>query len=143
VAEESGAHHAALFCDTNVLVRILSGDPREQAEAAARALGAPAQRIVVTDLVVAELAYILVGQAGMSPPDAATEIRRILEIESVVVASEDILSDTLDVWAETGVDFQDAYLAALSRQTLATAVLSFHRDFDRIEGVDRVDPATY
>ena len=79
----------------------------------------------------------------MAPVEAAGQIRRILELESVEVASESILLDTLDIWASTGVDFPDAYLAALTRQTRDTAVLSFDRDFDGIEGVERVDPATY
>ena len=143
MAKASRANRAALFCDTNVLVRLLSGEPPDQAEASERALRDPDTPIVLTDLIVAELAYVLIARAKMTPAAAAAEIRRILELGSVEVASEALLVDALDIWAATGVDFADAYLAAITRQTRGTAVLSFDRDFDRIDGVDRVDPATY
>ena len=131
MAQESRAHRAALFCDTNVLVRLLSGEPVDQAEAAERALGSPAPRIVLTDLIVAELAYVLISKGRMAPVEAAGQIRRILELESVEVASESILLDTLDIWASTGVDFPDAYLAAAANRR-GDSVATFDADFRKL-----------
>lgn len=132
----------ALFCDTNVLVRILTGDPPHQARAAARALeAAPSRyRIIVTDVVIAELAYVLTSVSELRPRIAAERIREVLDLPGVEVADDEVIRDALYVWSGGKLDFADAYLAALARGTRGTGVLSFDRDHDRIDGVVRVDP---
>jgi predicted nucleic acid-binding protein len=133
-----------LFCDTNVLVRLLTGDPPAQAERAAEALEAAAEgrfTLVVPDLVLAELAYVLTS-AGVERERAAEHLARILDLPGVEVLDELVLRDTLDVWAGGRLDFADAYLAALARRVSDSGVLSFDRDLDRIPGVTRVDPST-
>jgi len=132
-----------LFCDTNVLVRLLTGDPPEQAQAAAEALETAAEgrfTLVVTDLVLAELAYVLTS-AGMAVRTAAEHVTRILDLPGVHVVDEVALRDAVDLWALGRLDFADAYLAALARRVSGGGVLSFDRDLDRVPGVARVDPA--
>ena len=132
-----------LFCDTDVLVRLLTGDPPRQAQAAAEALEAAADSrftLVVPDLVLAELAYVLTS-AGMPAPKAAEHLMRILDLPGVEVMDEVALRDAVGLWAQGRLDFADAYLAALARRVSESGVLSFDRDFDRLPGVTRVDPA--
>ncbi|MGH9196049.1 MAG: PIN domain-containing protein, partial [Acidimicrobiia bacterium] len=63
----------ALFCDTNVLIRFLADDPLGHAEAVQRALEAAGNgrfAVVVTDVVLAEIAYVLTGAYRRSRKDA-------------------------------------------------------------------------
>ena len=138
-----GAPVGWVFCDTNVLIRILTGDPPDQAESAARALDAAAAggfTVIVPDLVVAEVAYVL-ASSGIPADEAAGLIERLLALKGVEVADERLLRDALTLWSGGRLDFADAYLAALGRRIRDAGVLSFDRDLDGIEGVVRVDPA--
>lgn len=143
-ASGRGKPERTLFCDTNVLIRLLTGDPAGRAESAAEALEAAAEgrfTLVVTDLVMAEVAYVLTS-IGIPTRGAADLLIRILDLPAVEVTDEVMLRDSVDLWAEGRLDFADAYLAALSRRVSGSGVLSFDRDFDRVPGVIRVDPAT-
>lgn len=133
----------ALFCDTNVLIRLLADDPPGHAEAAQRVLevaGDGRFAVVVTDVVLAEIAYVLTGAYGRSRKEAASLMRGILELPGVEVADPSLTRETLDLWSSAKMDFADAYLAALGRTTRGTGVLSFDRGLDKIEGLRRVDP---
>lgn len=145
MAGKSGAP-GALFCDTNVLVRLFTNDPPRQALAVERAFDNAREAevaIVVTDVVMAELAYVLTGPYGLSPAEAGERILAILDLPGIEVADESVLRDTVAIWTSRSLDFTDAYLAALARSTKETGILSFDRDFDRTEGVLRVDPVRF
>jgi len=143
VASTRGGDSEAVFCDTNVLVRLLTDDPPSAAEAADRFLTRFAGRVVLTDVIVAELVYVLSKVIGLTREETADRVVRVFSIPSVDVSDATLLADALRVWVSGRLDFADAYLAALDRCTDGTAVLSFDRDFDRIDGVERVDPARY
>ncbi|MGH2692087.1 MAG: PIN domain-containing protein [Actinomycetota bacterium] len=133
----------ALFCDTNVLIRLLADDPPGHAKAVQSALevaGNGRFAVIVTDVVLAEISYVLTGAYGRSRGDAAGLMRGILELPGVEVADPSLARETLDLWTSGTMDFADAYLAALGRTTKGTGILSFDRDLDKIEGVQRVDP---
>ncbi len=135
----------ALFCDANLFVRILTGDPPARARHAADALQQAAVRgfsVIVTDVVVAELAYVLTSVYGLSVSEAASRISTIIGLPAIRVVDEQVLAETLGIWGHGTLDFADAYLAALGRGTRDAAVLSFDRDYDRIPGLSRIDPAT-
>lgn len=142
VASTGGAPRA-LFCDTNVLVRLLTDDPPAQARAAARVLDMAADgrfSVLLTDVVVAELAYVLTEVYRLPKLEAGERLTRIFDLPGVAMADEAVLRAAVDVWVWGRLDFADAYLAALAGQTKDAGVLTFDRDFDRIPGVVRVDP---
>lgn len=133
----------ALFCDTNVLIRLLADDPPGHAAAVQRALEAAGDgrfAVLVTDVVMAEIAYVLTGAYGRPRGEAAILMMGILELPGVEVPDPSLTRETLDLWSEAKLDFADAYLTALGRTTKGTGVLSFDRGLDRIEGLRRVDP---
>jgi predicted nucleic acid-binding protein len=135
-----------VLCDTNVLIRFLTADHPQQSPQARRAVEAAAAgrvTIVITDVVVAELVFVLTSVYGLTERDIADRLTELLSLPGVESSDAAMLADALTVWAEGGLDFVDAYLVAIDRATRDVDVLSFDRDFDRIEGVDRVDPATY
>ncbi len=138
------ASRRTVFCDTNVLIRLLTDDPPAQASVAEAALEAAAEEqfvLVVPDVVAAEVAYVLTTTYGLPVGRAAELLTGVLEFPGVQVADVSLLRDAIGLWSDTGLDFADAYLAALARRVSDSGVLSFDRDLDRIEGVTRIDPA--
>jgi predicted nucleic acid-binding protein len=99
--------------------------------------------MVVTDVVVAEAAFVLTTVYGLLEQDVADKLTELLGLPGIECSDVATLGDALALWGRGGLDFVDAYLAAIHRATEGIAVLSFDQDFDRIEGVERVDPATY
>jgi predicted nucleic acid-binding protein len=142
VAVKGGGDHAALFCDANVLVRLLTYDVPGQARSASRSLDAGA-RIVLTDVVIAEVCYVLTRGYGFSRAEVSDRLAEVMNLKSIEVADADLAIETLRIWTDARVDFADAYLAALARSVDRAGVLSFDKGLDRIEGVERVDPARY
>lgn len=141
-----GAREASgrtVFCDTNVLVRLLTDDPPAQASAVEAALEAAAAGefvLLVPDVVVAELAYVLTLGYGFDVDHAAYLAAGVLELPGVAVADEPLLRDAIGLWGEGNADFADAYLAALARRVVNSGVLSFDRDLDAFPEVIRIDP---
>jgi len=139
-----GPTGGALFCDTNVLVRLLTGEPASQADAAQAALDAAGEGpapLILNDVVVAELAYVLTEVYELTNAEAAALIARLLDLPGVQVLDEQVLREALGIWESVRLDFADAYLAALARSVRDAGVLSFDRDFDRVPGVRRTEPS--
>jgi len=97
--------------------------------------------IILTDLIIAEVAYVLTSVYELSIDQAAERLGAVLDLPAVTVADEPLLRDAVGVWRQGSLDFADAYLAALARSTRRTGVLSFDRDFDQVSGFERYDPA--
>jgi predicted nucleic acid-binding protein len=95
--------------------------------------------LIVPDIVVAEVAYVLVS-SGIETPRAAELIDRLLDLPGIGVVDEVLLRDAVMLWSRGRLDFADAYLAALVRRISDSSVLSFDRDFVRVDGVTRLDP---
>jgi predicted nucleic acid-binding protein len=133
---------SALLIDTNVLIRLLTGDPPDQAERAAAVVGAAdPDTLILTDLVVAECAYVLESAYRLSRQATAEKLREAIATREVRVAYPELLDETIDIFAEHGLDFVDAYLCALDRlSSNAGPVLSFDRGLDAVAGVERAAP---
>lgn len=140
---DTGGAPGALFCDANVLIRLLTDDPPRQARSAEEALDHAAATgidVILTDVVVAELAYVLTGVYELTNEQASERLGAILDLPAIRLADESVIREAITIWSAQRLDFADAYLAALARSTRNTGVLSFDRDFDRTDGVRRVDP---
>lgn len=127
------------FVDTNVLLRYVVGDGAGQAGRAS-AFVDTADELVLTDPVVAEIEFVLRSVYRLARKKVAQTLQMILALPAIVVGDLDLLTDAIDIYEHTPVDFQDAYLAACARQHSPARVASFDRDFDRIPGVERVAP---
>jgi predicted nucleic acid-binding protein len=65
------------WLDTNVLIRRLTGDPPEQAARATRLL-ARAERLLLADLIVAEVVYVLESFYEVPRPRVVELVRAII-----------------------------------------------------------------
>jgi predicted nucleic acid-binding protein len=126
------------FVDSNVLVRHLTGDPPEQAQQATRFLRG-GEKLVVVDLVVAEVVYVLESVYQVGRARVAELVRAILGFSAVAVPDEALLLRTLEIYEEYRIHFAEAYLAACAELSGVGVVASFDRDIDRVSTIQRLE----
>lgn len=110
--------------DTNVLVRILTRDDRQQSSLAEAAL-ARAELIALTLPALCELVWVLSRGYRLPTPDIAAAIRRLLGTANVTIdrpAAEAGLAAL-----EAGGDFADGVIAYEGERLGAEIFLSFDR----------------
>ena len=133
---------ARLLLDTNVIIRFLTGDhpthsPRSRnlfARAAAGEL-----TLVLTDLALAETAWVLQSFYSLDRAEIAAALKGVVESTGIEVQDKRILLSTLRNFAQTDVNFVDAYHAAVASAE-SIAIVSFDRDFDQFPGIKRIEP---
>lgn len=123
------------YLDTNVLIRHFTGEPAAQARRA-RNLLESGEELVVTDVVVAECAYVLSSVYGLLRDQISVLMKTALGFPSITSPNADLLLRALDLYG-SGHDFADAYLVACAEKDGA-AVASCDRGIDRIGTVRRI-----
>ncbi|MFN2609860.1 MAG: PIN domain-containing protein [Actinomycetota bacterium] len=125
--------------DTNILVRHLTGDPPSQARRATGLLR-EADELILTDLILAELVYVMESFYERPRPEVATLARSLLALDSISVADHDVLLRSLDLYEAERLDFAEAYLAATAEISGIDKVASFDRRLDRVRTIERIEP---
>jgi predicted nucleic acid-binding protein len=136
-----------VFLDTNVILRFLLRD-HPTLSPAARELFAMAERdelqLFVDPVVLGECCFVLGGKAYTeefpSKQEIADRLSRVLLLNGIVSYNLLELVETLEVYAQSNVDFADAHLAVLARNR-ECAVASFDRNFQHLD-VDVIVPST-
>jgi predicted nucleic acid-binding protein len=127
------------FVDTNVLVRHLTGDPPEQAARASRFL-AQADELLLTDLVLAEVVYVLESFYEAPRAQVAELARAVIAFPAMVVLDPAVLLRAIEVYELHRLDFAESYLVAQAERSGVGAVASFDRTIDRVTTVRRLEP---
>lgn len=125
------------FVDTNVLVRHLTDDPPDQARRATSILE-KAERLILTDVVVAELVYVLESYYRYPGKQIALSIRSLLALPSIAIADHDLILRAIELYELQRLDFAEAYIAAAAELTGIAAVASFDRALDRVDAIERI-----
>lgn len=105
--------------DTNVLVRLLTGDHPVQLKACTRLFAT--EQIFIPDTVVLEAERVLRAAYELEPTDICDAFRRVFGLGNVSLANAGAVAQAIS-WHESGLDFTDALHLALSqdRQSLKT-----------------------
>ncbi|HEY2141641.1 MAG TPA: PIN domain-containing protein [Solirubrobacteraceae bacterium] len=127
------------FLDTNILVRHLTGDPPEMAIRATAAL-VTGERLLLTDLVLAECVYVLESFYEVGRARVAALMRAAIALPSVAVIDTEVLLRALEVYEVERLDFAEAYLVANAEATGVRRILSFDRTIGRVTTVSRIEP---
>ena len=127
------------FIDTNVLIRHLTGDPPEIA-ARATAYLRQERELLLTDLVAAEMVYVLESFYSTPREDVSQALRSLIAFDSIVCVDPALLLRAAEVYETDRVDFAEAYLVACAETTGVGRVASFDRSIDRVETIERIEP---
>ena len=127
--------------DTNVIIRHLTGDPADLAQAATAFLSTAADLVLVS-VIAAETVSVLESYYRASRPTIATALRALIAMDSVSVQDQPTLLRSLDLYEHQKMDFADAYLVAFGAAHGISAIASFDKGIDRAKAVQRIDPSS-
>ena len=134
------------FLDTNILLRHLTRDDEEKA-AACRSLLLRLEQgqeiVITTDHVVWETVYVLQSprQYGLTRDRIRLLLEPLLKLRGLRLPGKRLYRRVFDLYCEQGISFADAYNAAYMEARGLNEVYSYDTDFDRIEGIARLEPA--
>ncbi len=133
------------FLDTNILLRYLTGDDPAKAVASLRLLSRLEQgveTVVTTDVVIAETVFSLQSRRryGLSKARIRELVEPIIAVPGLKLPRKGLYARAFDLYCQKNINFADAYNAAYMESAGLTEVYSYDSDFDRIEGIVRVEP---
>lgn len=138
-----------ILLDANVFLRLLtmSSDPDVQrqhviAEQLFRSIESGNIEAMVSDAVLAEVAFILTGRRhyGIAVTEAAGMLAALLRLRNLQVTDRQTLLRALDLWSERPtLGFVDALTASQARR-LNVELATFDHDYDGIDGIRRWAP---
>jgi len=133
------------FIDTDVIIRLLTGDDPEK-QAAATALFEQVEQGTLTvtapDTVIADAVYVF------SSPRlyhlARSEVRELLtalvHLPHFQVQNRLAISRALELYGSSKLDFGDVLIIASMEQQHSQILYSHDADFDRFDGIIRQEP---
>jgi predicted nucleic-acid-binding protein len=94
--------------------------------------------LVVTDLALAETVWVLQSVYSLDRDSITGGLKDLIESTGIEVQNKAILLSAPRNFAQTDVDFVDAYHAAVATAE-SLGIASFDRDFDQFAGVKRIE----
>ncbi len=131
-----------VFIDTNVFLRFLTADDPAKAQRC-RALLERAERrefdLMISDLVLAELAWTLHSYYRQPREAIAATLTQILDMRSIRIPQKAAWREAVVLYSGHNVDLVDAYNAAQMDRRRVRRIFSYDTDFDEL-GLKREEP---
>ncbi len=104
--------------DTNVLLRYLLKDDEAQAERA-RSVIECGERVLITDVVLAETVWTLAGRRyRASRTDLIDLVNKLLQDANLCFEDDEVVWSALQAFRRTEADFADALIVCKARKTV-------------------------
>ncbi|CAN5130136.1 hypothetical protein BH23CHL1_BH23CHL1_11440 [soil metagenome] len=135
------------FVDTNVFLRALTRDDPVRAdatEAFIRKLADGSARATTSEIVIAEIVYILSSSRWfqMPAPQVAALLEPLFSLTGLQIQGKERIKHALDLYAAYPfLDFEDALIIVHLEQSGSDELMSYDRHFDRVPGVQRIEPS--
>ncbi len=131
------------FVDTNVFLRFLLNDDPEKADACEmlfrRAINGE-ESLFTTEMVMAELVWVLESYYELSKSDIREKLEKILNTKNLDCPNREIIINALSAYEEKNIDYIDAYNASILQMKGIDEVYSYDRHYDRINWIKRIEP---
>ena len=134
---------AAPFLDTNVFLRHLLNDhPRHSRLSTAflHRIESGEVQAHINDIVVFETVYVLEGHR-QSKQAISDLVLPLIELPGVMLAGKHRWRTVFERYVSANLPIADAYHTVVMEQLGTREIVSFDKDFDRVPGIRRVEPA--
>lgn len=122
--------------DTNVLVRLATGDDPAQTAAAQSFVESG---VWVSHLVLAETTWVLKTVYGLSPGQIAAALAMFLDHPKLAIQEPEVVGQALAQYRERPtIRFSDCLILEIARKAGHVPVGTFDRDFAKLADVQRI-----
>lgn len=133
------------FLDTNVLLRYLTRDDPQKAEACLHLLmrvERGEETVVTSDIVILEAVYVLQSRShyGLSRDRVRELLEPLIHLRGLRLPNKALYPRVFALYSDSTMSFADAYNAAFMESRGLNEVYSYDTDFDRVQGIRRVEP---
>ena len=131
------------FADANLILRYLTRDPPDMADASLKTFSAAQHGeicLILIPVTVAEVVWVLESFYGYPKDRISVTMTEFLHSDGLEVMDVDIVIQALSLYDEKNIDFADALLAASALSRGPNFICSFDRHFDRIPEITRLEP---
>jgi len=131
------------FVDTNIFLRFLVNDIPEQAdgcEAIFRKAIVGEEALYTTDMVIAEIVWVLESYYELSRSEVRAKVEKILSTPNLTCDSRETVIHALALYDEKRIDYIDAYNACILKVKGIEEVYSFDKHYDRVTWLKRIEP---
>ncbi len=132
------------FLDTNILLRYLLRDDEEKAR---RALGLLSrleqgrEKVTTSPMVIFEVVFTLQRRYQVPRQQIRDSLKDILSLRGLELPNKGLYGRALDLFAaRQKLSFPDAFHAAYMTSRGIGEIYSWDTDFDRLEGITRIEP---
>jgi predicted nucleic-acid-binding protein len=128
--------------DTNVVVRLLVRDDEVQARLAEATWNdlLTSGGVFLSKVVLVEVSWVVRVSYGFDRATTAQALRRLVDLDGVVVEHEPTVLRALDRFEHGAADLSDYIILESSREASALPVLTFDQRFAREADVQLVSP---
>jgi predicted nucleic acid-binding protein len=134
------------YCDTSILIRLITGDDQVKQDRAFRLFEQVEQRTVALsapDTVIADAVFVLSSKRlyNLPRPEVAAKLTTLVRLPNFHVQNRRAVLGALHLFGTTRhLDFGDALIIALMQQSGEPLVYAYDTDFDGIDGITRQEP---
>ena len=131
------------FVDTNIFLRFLVNDIPQQAdacEAIFRKAVAGEEALYTTDMVIAEIVWVLESYYDLSRSEIRTKVEKILNTQNLTCDSKETIICALVLYDEKRIDYIDAYNACIIKIKGIGEIYSYDKHYDRLSWLKRIEP---
>ena len=121
--------------DTNILVRLITGDPKQFGAAKSFV----ERGVWVSNVVLAETVWVLSAVYDLGSEDVATAVAMLLDHEHVSLQDAEVVDAALQRFRDSpSVEFTDCLVLEIARKAGHLPLGTFDRRLSKIDGAERV-----
>lgn len=131
------------FIDTNIFIRFLTNDIPQKADACERIFKKAVEEkesIFTTDLVIAEIIWVLESFYELQKEEVQDKVEKILNTPNLICPHKELILRALTLYSEKNIDYIDAFNALILKEKGIEELYSYDKDYDRIEWLTRLEP---
>jgi predicted nucleic acid-binding protein len=129
--------------DANIILRFLTNDDPVKADACARLLEQLEKNEIslwLPDLVLADIIWTLEKFYRVRKAEIGELLAPILRLRGLHCSNKEVVFTALRIYTSQNIDWTDAFVAAQMFSGRIETIYSYDRDFERIQGIIRVEP---
>jgi uncharacterized protein len=131
------------FLDTNILLRFLTRDDERKAQCALELLmrvERGEEKVITSPLVIFETVYTLQSFYKVPRQTIKEQVLSIISMRGLHLPDKNIFYQAFNLYVAKNISFADAYNAAYMLAEKISNIYSWDKDFDKIEGITRLEP---